>query len=92
MKLWQRRYTYPVVAPIAVSGKYAYFTLTFSTEAIAPAQSIFYTLDVTTGKTLGELPVTGAQNGFAGGFPMPMDERGFMLGDRKRPVIYFLKP
>jgi len=92
MKLWQRRFTYPVVLPFAVSKTYLYFSLTFSAEAIAPAQSIFYTLDVTTGKTLGELPVTGAQSGFAIGIPMPIGESGFILADRNRSAIYFLKP
>jgi outer membrane protein assembly factor BamB len=91
-KLWQRRFTYPLAAPVAISEKNAYFTLTFSTQAQVPAQSIFYTLDLSTGKTLGELPVTGAQNGFAPGIPMPIRKSGFMLADRNKPVIYILKP
>ena len=92
IKLWQRRFTYPVATPVAISEKFAYFTLTFSTQAEVPAQSIFYTLDLSTGKTLGELPVMGAQNGFISGIPMPMGESGFMLADRNKPIIYFLKP
>jgi hypothetical protein len=92
IKLWQRRFTYPLVAPVAISERYAYLTLTFSTQAEVPAQSVFYTLDLTTGKTLGELPVIGAKNGFALGIPMPIGERGFVLADRNRPVLYFLKP
>lgn len=91
-KLWQRRFTYPLAAPVAISEKYAYFTLTFSTQAAVPAQSIFYTLELSTGKTLGELPVTGAHTGFAPGIPMPFGESGFMLADKEKPIIYFLKP
>ncbi len=92
MKLWQRRFSYPVSSPVAISEKFAYFTLTFSTQAAVPTQSIFYTLDLSTGKTLGELPVMGAQNGFIPGIPMPMSDGGFMLADRNKPIIYFLKP
>jgi len=92
MKLWQRRLSYPIVLSPAISEKYAYFSLTFSTQAAVPTQSIFYTIDISTGKTLGELPVTGAHNGFATGIPVPMEERGFMLKDRNCAVIYFLKP
>ncbi len=91
-KLWQRRFTYPVIMPVAINEKYAYFTLTFSTQTAVPAQSIFYTLDLSTGKALGELAITGAQHGFASGIPMPLGEMGFMLVDASRPVIYFLKP
>ncbi|MDP4220387.1 MAG: hypothetical protein Q8916_10725 [Bacteroidota bacterium] len=92
LKLWQRRFTYPVVTPVGISTKYAYFALTFSTESVVPSRSIFYTLDLSTGKTLGELPVGGKAEGMVNAIPMPMNERGFMMADPLRPVIYFLKP
>lgn len=91
-KLWQRRFTYPIVTPVAVSAKFAYFTLTFSTEALVPAKTIFYTLDLSTGKTLGELPIAGKQEAEVNGIPMPVNGRGFMFSGPGKPVIYFLKP
>jgi outer membrane protein assembly factor BamB len=91
-KLWQRHFTYPIVTPVGVSSKYAYFTLTFSTEALVPARSIFYTLDLSTGKTLGELSIAAATEAAVNGIPMPMSEKGFMFSSPGKPHIYFLKP
>ena len=91
-RAWQRRFTEPLVAPVAISNKFAYFTLSFVTEAEVPAKSIFYTLDLSTGKTLGELPITGVRNGSASGMPMPLGESEFVLTDASRSVLYFLKP
>jgi outer membrane protein assembly factor BamB len=90
-KLWQRRFTELVVTPVAASNKYVYFTLTFSTDAIVPAKTIFYTLDISTGKALGELPIAGS-GAIVNGIPMPMNESGFMLANPVKPIIYFLKP
>jgi len=92
IKLWQRRFTYPLVTPIAINNKYAYFHLSFSAQAIVPAKSIFYTLELTTGKTVVELPIAGAENGFRISTPMPLAEQTLILADAIRPVIYFLKP
>jgi len=92
MKLWQRRFSYPVVLPPAINEKYVYLSLTFSTQAEVTTQSIFYTLDLSNGKTLVELPVAGAKDGFVNGIPMPAGEGELMLADRSRPVIYYLKP
>ncbi len=91
-KIWQRRFSYPVVLPPAINERYLYFSLTFISEAEVTTQSIFYTLDLTNGKTLVELPVAGAKDGFVNGIPMPMNGAALMLADRSRPVIYFLKP
>jgi hypothetical protein len=91
-KLWQRRFTEPLAAQVAISNKYAYFSLSFTTQAEVPAKSIFYTLDVYTGKTLGELPIKGVRNGSASGMPTPLGESEFMLYDESHPVVYFLKP
>ncbi len=91
-KLWQRRFSYPLVTPVSVSNKYAYFSLVFTTEAEIPTHSIFYTLEMSTGKTLGELPVLGAKNGFALGIPMPLQEKEFIMSDRNRSMLYFIRP
>lgn len=91
-KLWQRRFTYPITMPIAVSNKYVYFALSFSTEALVPAQTIFYTLDANTGKALGELAIPEVKDGFGSGMSMPFGDKGLMLSDRSRSTIYFLKP
>ncbi|MFI5263134.1 MAG: PQQ-binding-like beta-propeller repeat protein, partial [Candidatus Kapaibacterium sp.] len=90
--IWQRRFTQPLDAPVAISNKFSYFTLSFATAAEVPAKSIFYTLDLSTGKTLGELPITGVRNGSAAGMPTPLGEREFVLYDIGHPVLYFLKP
>jgi hypothetical protein len=92
IKLWQRRFTELVVTPVAVSGKFAYLTLSFSTKSIVPAKTIFYTLELSTGKALGELPIKGTQDVGVNGIPMPMNESGFMFSGIRKPVIYFLKP
>jgi outer membrane protein assembly factor BamB len=90
--LWERHFTYPVTAPVAISDKYGYFTLSFTTQAEVAARSIFYTLDLTTGKTIGELPVSGALTGFMPAMPMPVSANVFILADRNKPTIYFLRP
>ena len=91
-KLWQRRFSYPLVTPVSVSNKYAYFSLVFTTEAEIPTHSIFYTIDMSTGKTLGELSVVGAKNGFTLGIPMPLEEKEFIMSDRNRSILYFIRP
>lgn len=91
-KLWQRRFTYPIFMPPAVSNKYVFFSLSFATEALVPAQTIFYTLDAHSGKALGELAVPGAKDGFGSTMAMPFGDKGLMVSDRSRSTIYFLKP
>ncbi|MEP7234431.1 MAG: hypothetical protein ABI778_03960 [Ignavibacteriota bacterium] len=91
-KLWERHFTRPVVTPVAISKKYAYFHLSFSTEAIVPAKSIFYTLELSSGKTLAEVPLKGIRNGTASGMPLPVDKEEIILSDNTKPALYFLKP
>ena len=91
-KLWQRRLSYPIVTPVAVGEKFAYFSLTFAAQAQVISNSIFYSLDMNNGKTLSELPISGARHGFVMGLPMPQEDKGFILSDLDKPMIYFLRP
>ncbi|MEI8134863.1 MAG: PQQ-binding-like beta-propeller repeat protein [bacterium] len=92
LHLWQRRFTEPMVAPVVVNAKYAYCIQSFATQAQTPSKNIFYTIDLSTGKTMSELPVTGANSGALRGMPMPIAGKAFALCSQSNSMIYFLRP
>lgn len=88
--LWSRRFTEPLIAPVAVGNGNLYFFLSFEAEALTDTRTIFYTLNSETGKTLREQGLKGAMNGLLPQMPMP-DQRGrFLVADRENLIVYIL--
>lgn len=90
-KLWQRRFTYPLVAMITVSNNHAYIPFTFTTQASVPTKTIVSMINLNDGTTISELPVATAESGFVQGVGTPAS--GMLLyADKNTNRIYFLKP
>ncbi len=90
-KLWQRRFTYPLVAMITVSNNQAYIPFTFTTQASIPTKTIVSMINLHDGTTISELPVATAESGFVQGVGTPAS--GMLLyADKNTNRIYFLKP
>ncbi len=90
-KLWQRRFSYPLVAMITVSNNHAYIPFTFTTQASVPTKTIVSMINLNDGTTISELPVTTAESGFVQGVGTPAS--GMLLyADKNTNRIYFLKP
>jgi hypothetical protein len=91
-KRWQRRFSEPLVAPIAVSSENIYFTLSFETNAETPSNGILYILSAETGTTEREQAIEGVKHGFAAGMPMPLSDHSLLLSDNEQPIIYSIRP
>ncbi len=90
-KLWQRRFTYPLVAMITVSNNHAYIPFTFTTQALVPTKTIVSMINLNDGSTISELPVAAAESGFVQGVGTPAS--GMLLyADKATNRLYFLKP
>jgi hypothetical protein len=88
-KMWQRRFTEPLAAPVAVTTQHAFFTLTFTSQADIHSKALFYALDLPDGATAREVAVTDAKNGFVPGVPVPY-KGALLLADAVNNTIYKL--
>lgn len=88
--LWQRRFTEPLVAPVASGDGSIYFVMNFESEAMVSSRGLFYALSSGDGKTMLEKPMPGATSGLLFGMPMPDEQGRLLVADRAKAVVYAL--
>jgi outer membrane protein assembly factor BamB len=88
--LWQRRFTGPLVVPVASGDGNIYFVMNFESEAMVSSRGLFYALSSEGGKTVLEKPMPGATSGLLFGMPMPDGQGRLLVADRAKAVVYAL--
>jgi hypothetical protein len=93
-RLWQRRFTEPLAAPVAVGPDALFFPLSIEGESEIPTRALLFSLNSEDGKTLSQRPIrmgtVGARTGVLARMPMPDENGRLLFADRDRLRIWIL--